>query len=277
MTRAARRADSLITARPPRATRSARCSASIRARFAVVAHGAGRPPDVEPVPEARAARAARAGRARGSCCAWRPSARTRTRSCCSARCRMLPDDAWWCSLGHAEPYEDELRALAAELGVSERVRFLGYVPDARARGPLAPRRLRGLPDPRRGLRPAGDRGDGARRAGGLLRHAGAARGGRRACAHYFTPGRRRRCGGRDRGGAGPTPAAPRRRAASGPRASPGTGRRARHWEAYERALAAAGDEGRASISSSSCPGETGGMEVYARELARALARPGRTT
>ncbi|MGD0198647.1 MAG: glycosyltransferase family 1 protein [Solirubrobacteraceae bacterium] len=31
--------------------------------------------------------------------------------------------------GHAEPYERELRALAIELGVQERVRFVGYLPD----------------------------------------------------------------------------------------------------------------------------------------------------
>jgi glycosyltransferase involved in cell wall biosynthesis len=36
--------------------------------------------------------------------------------------------------GHAEPYEAELRALAASLGVESRIRFLGYVSDAELEG-----------------------------------------------------------------------------------------------------------------------------------------------
>ena len=36
--------------------------------------------------------------------------------------------------GHAEPYESELRSLAQELGVSARIRFVGYVPDADLEG-----------------------------------------------------------------------------------------------------------------------------------------------
>jgi glycosyltransferase involved in cell wall biosynthesis len=36
--------------------------------------------------------------------------------------------------GHAEPYETELRALARELAVESRVRFVGYVPDADLEG-----------------------------------------------------------------------------------------------------------------------------------------------
>jgi len=36
--------------------------------------------------------------------------------------------------GHSESYEQELRALASELGVTERVRFVGYVPDADLEG-----------------------------------------------------------------------------------------------------------------------------------------------
>jgi glycosyltransferase involved in cell wall biosynthesis len=36
--------------------------------------------------------------------------------------------------GHAEPYEASLRALARELGVEQRVRFVGYVPDADLEG-----------------------------------------------------------------------------------------------------------------------------------------------
>jgi glycosyltransferase involved in cell wall biosynthesis len=36
--------------------------------------------------------------------------------------------------GHAEPYELRLRALARELGLEERVRFVGYVPDGDLEG-----------------------------------------------------------------------------------------------------------------------------------------------
>jgi glycosyltransferase involved in cell wall biosynthesis len=36
--------------------------------------------------------------------------------------------------GHAEPYEDELRALALRLGLEDRVRFVGYVTDAELEG-----------------------------------------------------------------------------------------------------------------------------------------------
>ena len=71
-----------------------------------------------------------------------------------------------------------LRARAVERGVADDVRLLGAV-DGRAGGPL---RRRGAPrhrDPLRGLRAAGARGDGARRAGRLLGPAGAARGRRR--------------------------------------------------------------------------------------------------
>ena len=44
--------------------------------------------------------------------------------------------------GHAEPYERELRALARERGLQERVRFVGYVSDADLEGlwRLAPAR-----------------------------------------------------------------------------------------------------------------------------------------
>jgi glycosyltransferase involved in cell wall biosynthesis len=46
----------------------------------------------------------------------------------------LPADVAIVLAGHAEPYELELRTLAGELGVQERVRFIGYVPDADLQG-----------------------------------------------------------------------------------------------------------------------------------------------
>jgi len=41
----------------------------------------------------------------------------------------LPDDVALVLAGHAEAYEDELRALSAELGLDRRVSFPAYVPD----------------------------------------------------------------------------------------------------------------------------------------------------
>jgi glycosyltransferase involved in cell wall biosynthesis len=42
---------------------------------------------------------------------------------------LIPGDTVLVLAGHAEPYELELRELTAELGLQERVRFVGYVPD----------------------------------------------------------------------------------------------------------------------------------------------------
>jgi glycosyltransferase involved in cell wall biosynthesis len=41
----------------------------------------------------------------------------------------LPEEATLVLAGHPEAYDAELRALAANLGIAERVRFAGYVPD----------------------------------------------------------------------------------------------------------------------------------------------------
>jgi glycosyltransferase involved in cell wall biosynthesis len=48
--------------------------------------------------------------------------------------QLLEDDLVVVLAGHAEPYEAELRALVHELGVEERVRFVGYVSDADLEG-----------------------------------------------------------------------------------------------------------------------------------------------
>ena len=94
---------------------------------------------------------------------------------------LLPDDVVVVLAGHAEPYEDELRRGRASLGAGRARALPGYLAERRARGALAARALRRVPDPRGGLRAAGARGDGARRAGGVLGHSRAARGRRRAC------------------------------------------------------------------------------------------------
>ena len=46
----------------------------------------------------------------------------------------LDEDTVLVLAGHAEPYEDELRALARDLTVEPRVRFVGYVPDTDLEG-----------------------------------------------------------------------------------------------------------------------------------------------
>ncbi len=172
--------------------------------------------------------------------------------------------------GHAEPYEDELRAEAARLGVQDRVRFLEFVPDAELEGlwrladcaafptlgegfglPVIEAMARGVPVACSDLP--------------VLREVG---GDVRALLH---PGRSGGGGGRDRGGARPTPARARP-ARAGPRGFT--------WEESARlhlgGLRAGARRPRTLVKvalnmSFLAPGETGGMEVYARELARALA------
>jgi glycosyltransferase involved in cell wall biosynthesis len=46
----------------------------------------------------------------------------------------LPDDVVILLVGHPEPYDAQLRALAAELGVTDRIRFVDYVPDSDLEG-----------------------------------------------------------------------------------------------------------------------------------------------
>jgi glycosyltransferase involved in cell wall biosynthesis len=48
--------------------------------------------------------------------------------------QMLDPDITIVLAGHAEPYELQLRTLAQELGVEQRVRFVGYTPDAELEG-----------------------------------------------------------------------------------------------------------------------------------------------
>jgi glycosyltransferase involved in cell wall biosynthesis len=59
--------------------------------------------------------------------------------------RQLPPDLRLVLAGHAEPYEETLRAQARELGVAERVVFAGWVPDADLEGLWATARVAALP------------------------------------------------------------------------------------------------------------------------------------
>ena len=133
MLRAARRADSLVA--PSAATRDEICAVFglDPASVAVIPHGAGQPPDVDPVPEAelRERHGLGAGRVVLCVAAKRPH---KNQGLLLRALGHLEDDVVVVLAGHAEPYEDELRAQAAQLGVEGRVRYLEFVPDAELEG-----------------------------------------------------------------------------------------------------------------------------------------------
>jgi glycosyltransferase involved in cell wall biosynthesis len=133
MRRAARRADSLLTGSA--AARDEICTlfGLDPATVAVVPHGAGRPPDVEPVPEAELRERYRLGEGHMVLCvaAKRPH---KNQGLLLRVLESIEPDVVVVLAGHAEPYEETLRAEAARLGVSDRVRFLEFVPDAELEG-----------------------------------------------------------------------------------------------------------------------------------------------
>jgi glycosyltransferase involved in cell wall biosynthesis len=131
--RAARRADSLIAGSA--AARDEICSVLDLdpARFTVVPHGAGRPAASAPAAESELRERHRLGDSRIVLCvaAKRPH---KNQELLLRALPYLPEDALVVLAGHAEPYEARLRELAVDLSVSERVRFLGYLPDAELEG-----------------------------------------------------------------------------------------------------------------------------------------------
>jgi glycosyltransferase involved in cell wall biosynthesis len=131
--RAARQADSLIAVSSAARDEICRVLELDPDRFTVVPHGAGRPPSLEPAPEAalRERYALQASRVVLCVAAKRPH---KNQGLLLRALTQLQDDALVVLVGHAEPYEADLRALAEELGVRERVRFLGYLPDAELEG-----------------------------------------------------------------------------------------------------------------------------------------------
>lgn len=131
--RAARRADALITGSASARDEVCRVLGLDPARFTVVPHGAGRLPRVEPAPAAELRGRYRLGDGRVVLCvaAKRPHKNQRVLIRALA---LLPDDALLVLAGHSEPYEDELRTLADELSLSERVRLLGYLSDRELEG-----------------------------------------------------------------------------------------------------------------------------------------------
>jgi glycosyltransferase involved in cell wall biosynthesis len=97
--------------------------------FVVAWHGAGRLPDRKPTPEAevRARLELEGKRVVLSVGAKRPH---KNQLLLVRALRWLDDDLVLVLAGREEPYDEELRAEAAALGVGERVRFPGYVGDA---------------------------------------------------------------------------------------------------------------------------------------------------
>jgi glycosyltransferase involved in cell wall biosynthesis len=127
--RAARHADGLISA-----TEVARDDVCDElgldpAAFTVVHHGAERPEPVAPAPaaEVRARYALDSARVVLCVATKRPH---KNQEVLVRALPMLDDDVVLVLAGHPEPYDVQLRALAAQLGVDARVRFADYVPDA---------------------------------------------------------------------------------------------------------------------------------------------------
>jgi glycosyltransferase involved in cell wall biosynthesis len=133
VSRAARRADALIAVSASARDEICRALALDPDRFTVVPHGAGKAPAATPASEASLRERYSLQDARVILCvaAKRPH---KNQGLLLRALPLLPADALVVLAGHAEPYEAELRALAGELCVSERVRFLGYLPDAELEG-----------------------------------------------------------------------------------------------------------------------------------------------
>ena len=207
--RRARRSACACSCRSPRGARTAssptrestrddlveRLRRAARRRSTSCRSGSGRPARRAPTPERRAARAARRSATGRSCSRSRPSARTRTsRGLLDALARIPAERRPVLVLpGYPTPHEAELRAHADALGVDGR-RALPRLdePTRTSRACYALRRRVRVPVALRGLRPAGARGDGARRAGRVLGPRVAARGRRRRGAALRPRATRRR-------------------------------------------------------------------------------------
>jgi glycosyltransferase involved in cell wall biosynthesis len=125
---AARRADALLTGSA--AARDEICATLglEPARFLVVPHGAGRSPSGPVTTEDEVRRSHRLERTRVVLCvsAKRPH---KNQEVLLRALPLLPEDVAVVLVGHPEAYDAKLRSLVAELAISERVRFLGYLPD----------------------------------------------------------------------------------------------------------------------------------------------------
>ena len=127
--KAARRAAGLITA--TKASRDEICTTLglSSERFSIVPHGFGRPPVAGNQSSGQGrARYELGDEARVVLCvaAIRPH---KNQMLLLHALPELPNDVVLVLAGHPEPYEKELRQVAGELGVADRVRFTGYVSD----------------------------------------------------------------------------------------------------------------------------------------------------
>jgi glycosyltransferase involved in cell wall biosynthesis len=132
--RAARRADALIAVSAAARDDIARTLGLDARGIAVVPNGPGQAPEVQPAPrEALEQRLKLAPGVRIVLClaALRPH---KNQALLVRALPHLPDDTVVVLAGHREPYEHDVRALAAELGVTDRVRIAGYVGAAELEG-----------------------------------------------------------------------------------------------------------------------------------------------
>jgi glycosyltransferase involved in cell wall biosynthesis len=125
--RAARHADGLVTGSAAARDEIVAELGLDPARFSVVHHGVSHEP-VQPAPEAEVrTRLGLGGRRVVLCVASKRPHKNQALLVRAAA--QLPEDVVVVLVGHPEPYDLELRALAAQIGVAERIVFADYVPD----------------------------------------------------------------------------------------------------------------------------------------------------
>src|SRR5829696_703765 len=128
VSRAARHADALIAVTAAARDEIVEELGLAPQRFSVVNHGATRPDAVAPAGEAEVRERYVLGDRRVVLCV--ASKRPHKNQALLVRAApQLDDDVVIVLAGHPEPYDAELRALAGDLGVRERIRFADYVPD----------------------------------------------------------------------------------------------------------------------------------------------------
>jgi glycosyltransferase involved in cell wall biosynthesis len=125
---AARRADVLLTGTAAARDEVCETLGLDPARFLVVHHGRGRPPAGEPMAESEVRARHRLQGSRVVLCvaAKRPH---KNQEVLVRAAAALDDDVVVVLVGHAEAYDATLRALAGELGVAGRMRFVEPIPD----------------------------------------------------------------------------------------------------------------------------------------------------
>jgi glycosyltransferase involved in cell wall biosynthesis len=129
MSRASRHADSLLAASAAARDEVCEILSLDPAMFTVVPHGPGRPAQGEPLAEEELRARYGLGESRVVLCVAAKNQELLVRAL-----PLLPEDAVVMLVGHAEPYEMDVRRLARELGLERRVRFLGYASDAELDG-----------------------------------------------------------------------------------------------------------------------------------------------